>query len=117
MLDANTNFLPCAPNLSAEDCTNKMQFNITEKKTCEYQKYMYAEKMCDSIYYDYTPAKTDYPEIPIDIDLTNVNTQALNNYLDAEMATNVDMSKFLFVIWCLIFSIAIFFVFCLLRFT
>ncbi|KAH1007626.1 hypothetical protein HUJ04_004838 [Dendroctonus ponderosae] len=92
VLDANTNFLPCPPNLSAEDSTNKMQFNITEKKTCEYQKYIYAEKMCDSIYCDYTPVRTDYPEVPIEVDLSNVNTQAFNNYLDVEMGNNVDMT-------------------------
>lgn len=95
-LDTNTNIVSCSETLSVEDYTKKMQFNITEKKTCEYQKYgIYSEKLCESMYYDYSPLRNDYPELQIDItDLNNVNTQDFNNMLDEEMAKDVNIGKF-----------------------
>ncbi|CAH1114498.1 unnamed protein product [Psylliodes chrysocephalus] len=70
----------------------KMQFHITDKKSCEYQKdkypyNMFAEKICQSMYYEYPTMKNEYPELQIDInDLNNVNTQEFTNLLDEEMA-------------------------------
>ena len=88
-LDTNTNIVSCPDPLLVEEYTNKMQFNITEKKSCEYQKYgLYTESM----YYQYGAIKTDYPDLQMDInDLTNVNTQEFTNLLDEEMAKDVNI--------------------------
>lgn len=79
-------------NLNYND---KMQFHVTEKKSCEYQKdkfnnyTVFTEKICESMYYDYPPLKNDYPDLQIDInDLSNVSTQDFTNMLDEEMSKN-----------------------------
>lgn len=92
-LDSNTNIMSCSSvNFSAEEYASKMQFNITEKKSCEYQKFsLYSDKMCESMYYDYSPLRTDYPELQIDIsDFSNVNPQDFTNMLDEEMSKDVN---------------------------
>lgn len=73
--------------------SEKLQFHVTEKKSCEYQKDkfnnypVFSEKICESMYYDYQPLKNDYPELQIDInDLSSVNTQEFTNMLDEEMS-------------------------------
>lgn len=75
--------------------TDKMQFHVTEKKSCEYQKdkfnnyTVFTEKICESMYYDYPPLKNDYPDLQIDInDLSSVSTQEFTNMLDEEMSKN-----------------------------
>ncbi|KAJ8941664.1 hypothetical protein NQ314_010309 [Rhamnusium bicolor] len=79
--------------------SEKMQFHVTEKKSCEYQKDKYTygvftEKICETMYYEYPPLKNDYPELQIDInDLNSVNTQEFTNMLDEEMSKNVNMAN------------------------
>lgn len=75
--------------------TEKMQFHVTEKKSCEYQKdkfnnyTVFTEKICETMYYDYPPLKNDYPDLQIDInDLNSVSTQEFTNMLDEEMSKN-----------------------------
>ncbi|XP_066263019.1 uncharacterized protein [Euwallacea similis] len=91
-LDSNTNIVSCPENFSVEEYTDRMQFNITEKKSCEYQKYgIFTEKMCESMYYDYSSLRTEYPELQIDIaDFSNVTTQDFTNLLHEEMAKDVN---------------------------
>ncbi|KAF7265364.1 uncharacterized protein LOC143194939 [Rhynchophorus ferrugineus] len=93
-LDANTNIISCQENLK-EDYTSKMQFNITEKKSCEYQKYgLYSEKVCESLYYDYSSLKPDFTQLQMDINvLSNVNPQEFTNMLDEEMAKDVNIAN------------------------
>ncbi|KAG5896436.1 hypothetical protein JTB14_022515 [Gonioctena quinquepunctata] len=82
-----------------ENYPEKMQFHLTDKKSCEYQKDKYnygvfTEKICESMYYEYPPLKNEYPDLQIDIsDLSNVNTQEFNNLLDEEMSKNVNMAN------------------------
>lgn len=95
-LDSNTNIMSCSSvNFPAEEYASKMQFNITEKKSCEYQKFgLYSDKMCESMYYDYSPLRTDYPELQIDIsDFSNVNPQDFTNMLDEEMSRDVNAGE------------------------
>ncbi|KAL1513803.1 hypothetical protein ABEB36_003163 [Hypothenemus hampei] len=89
-LDSNTNIVSCS-EAPQEDYT-KMQYNLQEKKTCEYQKY----GICESTYYDYySTFKSEYPDLQIDIpDLTNVNTQEFTNMLEEEM--NRDVSSIVY---------------------
>lgn len=85
---------------STIEYTEKMQFHVTEKKSCDYQKdkfnnyTVFAEKICESMYYDYPPLKNDYPELQIDInDLSSVSTQEFTNLLDEEMSKNINMNN------------------------
>ncbi|CAG9858997.1 unnamed protein product [Phyllotreta striolata] len=67
---------------------DKIQFHVADKKECEYQRdyRMLAEKICESMYYEYPSMKTDYPDLQMDInDLSNVNTQEFTNMLDEEI--------------------------------
>lgn len=80
--------------------TEKMQFHVTEKKSCEYQKdkfnnyTVFTEKICESMYYDYPPLKNDYPDLQIDInDLNSVSTQEFTNLLDEEMSKNINIAN------------------------
>ncbi|KAJ8923986.1 hypothetical protein NQ315_006762 [Exocentrus adspersus] len=79
--------------------SEKMQFHVTEKKSCEYQKDKYnysifTEKICESMYYEYPALKNEYPDLQIDInDLNNVNTQEFTNMLDEEMSKNITMAN------------------------
>lgn len=83
--------------------SDKMQFHVMEKKSCEYQKdkfkyttnyTMFTDKICESMYYEYPPLKNDYPDLQIDItDLSNVNTQEFTNMLDEEMSKDVNMAN------------------------
>lgn len=46
------------------------------------------------MYYDYSPLRTDYPELQIDIsDFSNVNPQDFTNMLDEEMSNNVNAGE------------------------
>ncbi|XP_030757032.1 CTD small phosphatase-like protein 2 [Sitophilus oryzae] len=93
-LDANTNIISCQETITTEDYSNKMQFNITEKKSCEYQKYgMYTDKMCESMYFEY-PLKNDFSQLQMDLSvLNNVNPQDFTNMLDEEMAKDVNIAN------------------------
>lgn len=92
-----------SPTLNQEsnlNYTDKMQFHVTEKKSCEYQKdkfnnyTVFTEKICESMYYDYPPLKNDYPDLQIDInDLSSVSTQEFTNLLDEEMSKNINMGN------------------------
>ncbi|XP_023026966.1 uncharacterized protein [Leptinotarsa decemlineata] len=83
----------------SENYEEKMQFHLTEKKACDYQKDKYnygvfTEKICESMYYEYPPLKNDYPDLQIDMtDFSNVNTQEFNNLLDEEMSKNVNIAN------------------------
>lgn len=75
--------------------SDRMQFHVTEKKSCDYQKdkfnnyAVFTEKICESMYYDYPPLKNDYPDLQIDInDLGSVSTQDFTNMLAEEMSKN-----------------------------
>ncbi|XP_050301203.1 CTD small phosphatase-like protein 2 [Anthonomus grandis grandis] len=92
-LDTNTNIVSCSSVVSIEEYTSKMQFNITEKKSCEYQKYgLFSDKFqCDSMYFDYSTLRTEYPELRIEDfdDLSNVNTQEFNNMFNEGIPKDV----------------------------
>ncbi|CAH1183618.1 unnamed protein product [Ceutorhynchus assimilis] len=72
-------------DIDSNEVAGKMQFNITSKQSCEYQKYgMYTD------YYD-DYSKAEYHHDDLQIDLSDVNAQELNNLLDEEMAKNVNL--------------------------
>lgn len=97
-IELTSNLHQEAPNIGY---TEKMQFHVTEKKSCEYQKdkfnnyTVFTEKICESMYYDYPPLKNDYSDLQIDInDLSSVSTQEFTNMLDEEMSkNNINMSN------------------------
>ncbi|CAH0551992.1 unnamed protein product [Brassicogethes aeneus] len=74
---------------------DKMQFHVTEKKSCDKYNYgMFTDKICENMYFEYANLKNDYPDLTLDInDLNNVNTQEFNNLLDEEMAKSVSMAS------------------------
>ncbi|CAH1116541.1 unnamed protein product [Phaedon cochleariae] len=82
-----------------ESYPDRMQFHVTDKKSCEYQKDKYSfgvvtEKMCESMYYEYAPPRNEYPDLQIDIgDLSNVTTQEFSNMLDEEISKNVNIAN------------------------
>lgn len=78
------------------DYTNKMQFHLTDKKSCDYQKnfavFPVSDKLCENLYYEYGQFKTDFhDDLQLDLnDLSNVNTQEFTNMLDEEMSKNIN---------------------------
>lgn len=94
------------PNLSCSEEINeevlysdKMQISLSEKKSCEfdrekYQYTTYAEKMCETMYYNsvYPQFKSEYQDLHLDLnDLGNVNAQDFSNLLDEEMSKNGEL--------------------------
>lgn len=82
------------PESSSENGT--MQFQVSGKKPCDFeQKYQFtafSEKICESMYYDYSTLHGDYQEMHLDInDLSNVSPQEFTNLLDEEMARSGDL--------------------------
>ncbi|CAH1954367.1 unnamed protein product [Acanthoscelides obtectus] len=83
--------------------TDKMQFNITQKKACEYRKEKYnaygleyseEEAICDNMYYEYPGG---YQDLQIDMtDLNNVTTQEFTNLLDEEMTKNLNCANVIY---------------------
>lgn len=90
-----SNFVP----EPSADCSSIMQFTVTDKKSCEYQKDkytldMFSQKICESMYYEHGSLKDDYHDVQFDVnDLSNVNTQEFTNMLDEEMAKNVNIAN------------------------
>lgn len=85
------------PSVTPETSTTfKMQFQVSDKKACDfedrYQLTAFSEKICESIYYDYSSLRSDYQELHLDInDLNNVNPQDFTNLLEEEMAKSNDL--------------------------
>lgn len=82
------------PESSSEN--SKMQFQVSGKKPCDFEeKYQFtsfSEKICESMYYDYSTLHSDYQEMHLDInDLNNVSPQDFTNLLDEEMARGGDL--------------------------
>ncbi|XP_060536702.1 uncharacterized protein LOC132708404 [Cylas formicarius] len=94
-IELDSSLITCSEALTVDPYLDKMQFNLTDKKSCEFQKYdVYTEKICESLYYDYPSLKNDYSELQIDIgDLSNVNTQEFTNMLDEEISKNVNINN------------------------
>lgn len=87
--------LSCQESLK-ESKLEKMQFQVSEKKPCEfdnrYQLNAFSEKMCETIYCDYSSLCHDYQELHLDMnDLNNVNSQDITNLLDEEMTRNNEL--------------------------
>ncbi|XP_065168736.1 CTD small phosphatase-like protein 2 [Atheta coriaria] len=74
------------------NCTETMQVVGEHRDIYSDEKYqyssVYADKICDSVYYDYT-MKNDYQDLQID--LSGVNTQDFSSLLDEEMSRNGDI--------------------------
>lgn len=89
--------LNCHEQLNSEMYADKMQFPVVDKKSSDFDKdkYQYtsfSEKICESMYYDYSPLKTDYQDLHIDLnDLSNVNPQDFSTLLDEEMSKNPEL--------------------------
>lgn len=89
--------LSCTENMNADLYVDKMQFPISDKKTTDFEKEKYqyssfSEKICESMYYDYPPLKSDYQDLHLDLnDLNNVNTQDFSTLLDEEMSKNSEL--------------------------
>lgn len=87
----------CPENATNVDYQHRMQYQLSDKKHAEFDKdkfpyNAFAGKMCESMYYDYTPLKTDYQDLSLDLnDLNNVNPQDFSNLLDEEMAKNNEL--------------------------
>ncbi|VEN39445.1 unnamed protein product [Callosobruchus maculatus] len=84
-----------------DEYADKMQFNITQKKTCEYRKEKYSaygvgypETICDNMYYEYSAG---YQDLQIDMtDLNSVTTQEFTNMLDEEMTKNLNCGNVIY---------------------
>lgn len=99
-IELNSNLaVSSSQTLDNVNYSEKMQFHVTEKKSCEYPKDKYnytvfTEKICESMYYEYPPLKNEYQDLQIDInDLNNVNTQEFTNMLDEEMSKNINIAN------------------------
>lgn len=87
--------LSCQETLK-ESKLEKMQFQVSEKKPCDfdsrYQLTTFSEKICETMYYDYSPLCQDYQELHLDMnELNNVNSQDISNLLDEEMTRNNEL--------------------------
>lgn len=95
-INSNIN-INCTDNVSSVNYDHRMQYQISDKKHLEFEKdkYQYStftSKMCETMYYDYSPLKNDYQDLPLDLnDLNNVNPQDFSNLLDEEMAKNSEL--------------------------
>lgn len=74
----------------------KMQFQVSDKKPCDfdnrYPSTNFSEKMCEAMYYDYSPLCQDYQELHLDMnELNSVNSQVISNLLDEEMTRNSEL--------------------------
>lgn len=93
-IDSNLN-VNCPNIIKSNDFVNKMQ--PLDRKTCDLEniKYPYpnfSEKICESMYYDYSSVKSDYQDYALMTDLNNVNPQDFTSLLDVEMSKNGMMS-------------------------
>lgn len=87
--------LSCQESLK-ESKLEKMQFQVSEKKPCDfdnrYQLTAFSEKMCETMYYDYSTLCHEYQELHLDMnELNNVNSQDITNLLDEEMTRNNEL--------------------------
>lgn len=87
--------LSCQENLK-ESKLEKMQFQVSEKKPCDfdsrYQLTTFSEKICETMYYDYSPLCQDYQELHLDMnELNSVNSQDISNLLDEEITRNNEL--------------------------
>lgn len=87
--------LSCQENLK-ESKLEKMQFQVSEKKPCDfdsrYQLTTFSEKICETMYYDYSPLCQDYQELHLDMnELNNVNSQDISKLLDEEITRNNEL--------------------------
>lgn len=96
-IEINSSF-NCVDNVSNVDYQqHRMQYHLSDKKHTEFDKdkfqyNAFAGKMCESMYYDYTPLKNDYQDLPLDLnDLNSVNPQDFTNLLHEEMAKNNEL--------------------------
>ncbi|GJQ78424.1 hypothetical protein Trydic_g11545 [Trypoxylus dichotomus] len=92
-IEINSNLnINCTENLSNIDYQQYRMQYLSDKKHSEFDKEKlqyntFAGKMCESMYYDYTPLKNDYQDLPLDLNnLSNVSPQDFVNLLDDEMA-------------------------------
>lgn len=85
--------LTCTENMSSDLYNDKVQYS----KNIEKEKFQYSnfnDKICESMYYDYPPLKSDYGDLQIDLnDLNSVNAQEFTNLLDEEIAKNGDLNN------------------------
>lgn len=74
----------------------RMQFQISDKKPCDFEnKYQFtslSDKICESMYCDYSALRSDYQDLNLDIhDLNGVSTQDFTTLLDEEIVRNNDL--------------------------
>lgn len=81
-IDSNLN-INCTGNVNKTQTMDRK--NCEEFDTIKYQYPNFAEKICESMYYDYPLVKSDYQDYPLMGDLNNVNAQDLTSLLDVEM--------------------------------
>lgn len=87
--------LNCSETLQIEEY-NTMQYQI-EKKPGDFEKEKYSyttfsDKICENMYYDYPPLKSDVYDLNIDLsDFNNVNAQDFTTLLDEEMSKNAEL--------------------------
>lgn len=87
--------LNCSETLQLDEYST-MQYQI-EKKSGDFEKEKYSytafsDKICENMYYDYPPLKSDVYDLNIDLsDFNNVNAQDFTTLLDEEMSKNAEL--------------------------
>ena len=92
--------LACTENVQNLDYHPKVQYQIGERNNKldfgkeQYQYNSCNGKMCETLYYEYSPLKGDCSDFRLDLnDLKNVNSQDFSNLLEEEMAKEGDLSS------------------------
>lgn len=82
-IDNNLN-LSCTETLPSDQ-----MFRVEKTSEEKFQFATYSDKICETMYYDYSSLKTDYQDLHID--LSNVNPQDFTSLLDEEMSKNGEL--------------------------